>query len=169
MRILITGFFVFAVWSFFSMWLYVDILKPAARKQVVAEPVVEKPDSVADSLALLRASMPRDMLIFFDFDKAQIKEDPSSDTGITGFKNWLEKYPSSVLSITGHTDFIGTPEYNYRLGMERAEAVKNYLEKKGIPPGRMIIESKGGDHPAGPHYTSAGRAMNRRTVVTIKM
>ena len=71
MRILITGFFVFAVWSFFSMWLYVDILKPAARKQVVAEPVVEKPDSVADSLALLRASMPRDMLIFFDFDKAQ--------------------------------------------------------------------------------------------------
>ncbi|HRC90074.1 MAG TPA: OmpA family protein [Bacteroidales bacterium] len=132
MRVLITGFIAFVIWSFFSMWLYVDILKPATKRPVVISPA-ERPDMVADSLEKLRASMPEDLLIFFDFDKTEIKEDPSIDARVAELKTWLEKYPSAVLAITGHTDFIGTPEYNYKLGLERANAVRKYLEKKGIP------------------------------------
>ncbi|HCI55936.1 MAG TPA: OmpA family protein [Bacteroidales bacterium] len=168
MRVLITGFIAFVIWSFFSMWLYVDILKPATKRPVVISPA-ERPDMVADSLEKLRASMPEDLLIFFDFDKTEIKEDPSIDARVAELKTWLEKYPSAVLAITGHTDFIGTPEYNYKLGLERANAVRKYLETKGIPSEKMIVDSKGEDEPLATQITSKGRAMNRRTVVRIKM
>ncbi len=168
MRVLITGFIAFVIWSFFSMWLYVDILKPATRRPVVVSPA-ERPDMVADSLEKLHASMPKELLIFFDFDKTEIKEDPPIDARVAEFKTWLEKYPSSVLTITGHTDFIGTPEYNYKLGLERANSVRKYLEAKGLPPEKMVVDSKGEDEPLATQITSKGRAMNRRTVVKIKM
>jgi len=168
MRVLITGFIAFVIWSFFSMWLYVDILKPATKRSVVISPA-ERSDIVADSLEKLSASMPKELLIFFDFDNTEIKEDPSIDAGVAELKAWLEKYPSAMLAITGHTDFIGTPEYNYKLGLERANAVRKYLESKGIPPDKMIVDSKGEDEPVASQITSKGRAMNRRTVVTIKM
>ena len=168
MRILITGFIVLVIWSFLSMWLYVDILKPATKKQIVVQPVQETSGREADSLARLYASMPKEMTICFDFDKAKLIVDPKTENSVTEFKAWLDKYPASVITITGHTDFIGTPEYNLKLGQERAEIVKKYLEGKGIPTEKMIISSMGEDKPVADHITAAGRAKNRRTEVTIK-
>ena len=168
MRILITGFIVLLIWSFLSMWLYVDILKPATKKQVVVQPAQETLSREADSLAKLYASMPKELMICFDFDKTKLIVDPKAESGIAEFKIWLEKYPASVITITGHTDFIGTPEYNIKLGQERADIVKKYLEGKGIPSEKMITSSMGEDKPVADHITAAGRAKNRRTEVTIK-
>jgi outer membrane protein OmpA-like peptidoglycan-associated protein len=168
MRILITGFIALAIWSVLSMWLYVDILKPATRKQVVVQPAQETISREADSLAKLYASMPKDLTISFDFDKTKLIAGPEADSKISEFRSWIEKYPSSVITITGHTDFIGTPEYNLKLGQERADIVKKYLESKGIPAGKMIATSAGEDKPVADHITSEGRAKNRRTEVTIK-
>jgi OOP family OmpA-OmpF porin len=168
MRILITGFIVFVIWSFFSMWLYVDILRPAAKKPVVVQPAPESQSKEADSLMKIYASMPKDLLIFFDFDQAKFKPDPLTDSSIVKFKEWLDKHPEAVLSITGHTDFIGTPEYNQALGLERAQIIQKYLENKGIPPGKMVTVSRGEEQPIASHITSEGRAKNRRTEITIK-
>jgi len=168
MRIFITGFIVLVVWSFFSMWLYVDILKPATRKQVVIQqPLPETPNREADSLAKFYASMPH-LYLYFDFDKAKLEADPDTKGKIEELKAWMEKYPASVITVTGHTDFIGTPEYNMKLGLERAEAVKNFLEGKGIPASKMVTASMGAEQPAGGIITSYGRDLNRRTEVTIK-
>jgi outer membrane protein OmpA-like peptidoglycan-associated protein len=168
MRILITGFIALVIWSFLSMWLYVDILKPAAKKQAVVQPVQETLNREADSLAKLYASMPEELKITFEFDKSTLIVATESESRIAEFKIWLDKYPGSMITITGHTDFIGTPEYNIRLGQERAEIVKNYLAGKGIPADRMITTSMGEDQPVADHITAAGRALNRRTEVTIK-
>jgi OOP family OmpA-OmpF porin len=68
----------------------------------------------------------------------------------------------------GHTDFIGTDEYNMKLGLVRAKIVQKYLEEKGIPANKIIPGSKGEEQPIADHITSAGRAKNRRTEISIK-
>jgi outer membrane protein OmpA-like peptidoglycan-associated protein len=168
MRIFITGFFVLVAWSFLSMWLYVDILKPATRKQVVVQqPVPETQNREADSLAKLYASMPH-LYLYFDFDKAKLEADPETEGKIAELKAWMEKYPASVITVTGHTDFIGSPEYNMKLGLERAEIVKKLLSGKGIPADKMVTASMGSEQPVEGVITSYGREKNRRTEVTIK-
>ena len=168
MRILITGLVVFVIWSFFSMWLYVDILRPAAKMKPVVQPVQESQSREADSLMKIYASMPKDLLIFFEFDKSMLKTDPQTDSRVAEFKAWLEKYPMSMLTVTGNTDFIGTNEYNMKLGLERAKIVQKYLEEKGIPANKIITGSDGEEKPIADHISSAGRAKNRRTEVSIK-
>jgi outer membrane protein OmpA-like peptidoglycan-associated protein len=167
MRILITGFIVWVIWSFFSMWLYVDVLKPATKKHVVVQPVNENQKREADSLAELRASMPGDVLFYFDFDHCTVRSDPKTDSCIDEIKAWIDKNPQTMITVTGHTDFIGTPEYNVLLGMARAENVKKFLENKGIPSKNIIANSKGEREPVASQLTHEGREKNRRTVVTI--
>jgi outer membrane protein OmpA-like peptidoglycan-associated protein len=72
------------------------------------------------------------------------------------------------LEIEGHTDNIGSEEYNQRLAAMRAEAVRNYLaEKDGIPLHAMNIISFGESKPLAANTTSEGRAKNRRVVIRV--
>jgi outer membrane protein OmpA-like peptidoglycan-associated protein len=168
MRILFTGFIVLVIWSFFSMWLYVDILKPATGEKVVAEqPLPVTQNREADSLAKFYASMPH-LYLYFDFDRAKLETDPETEGKIAELKAWIEKYPASMISVTGHSDFIGTEEYNLKLGLERAEIVKKFLSEKGIPADKMVTTSLGAGQPVEGVITSYGREKNRRTEVTIK-
>ena len=168
MRIRIIGFVVFVIWSFFSVWLYVDKIKPAMNKPVAVQPNPETQTNVADSLIQLNALMPKDLMIYFEFDNTKFKPDPQTNSSITEFKTWLDKNPGSMLTITGHTDFIGTAEYNQVLGLKRAQIIQKYLESKGIVANKMITDSKGKDQPVADKITKEGRAKNRRTVITIK-
>jgi outer membrane protein OmpA-like peptidoglycan-associated protein len=168
MRILITGLIVFVIWSFFAMWLYVDILKPLTKKQPALQPVPESQIREADSLKQFYASMPKDLTIYFEFDNLKFKTDPNTDARISEFKSWLEKYPESILMVTGHTDFIGTNDYNMTLGLERANIIQKYLMEKGINANKIIASSKGEEQPVADHITKEGRAKNRRTEITIK-
>jgi outer membrane protein OmpA-like peptidoglycan-associated protein len=168
MRILITGFVTLVLWSFLSTWLYVDILKPATKKQVVVQPAPENQNREADSLAKFYASMPKELKIFFDFDKSKMIPAPGADSSIAKFREWITIHPATTLLITGHTDFIGTPDYNRKLGIERAETVKKFLVEKGLPAEKMETFSAGGEESPGSQITSSERAENRRTEVTIK-
>jgi len=168
MRILVTGFVAFVIWCFISAWLYNDKLLP------VLKPVQEMaiPDSqinAADSLMKLKALMPKDLMIYFEFNEAEFKADPQTDNSIAEFKAWLDKYPGAMLSVTGHADLVGTPEYNQDLGLKRAQIISKYLESQGISAGRIITESKGESQPVASFITTEGRAKNRRTEISIKM
>jgi outer membrane protein OmpA-like peptidoglycan-associated protein len=169
MRILITGFVVFVIWCFFSAWLYNDILRPAMKKPVPVQTFPESQTNVADSLANLYSAMPKDLMIYFEFDKTKFNTDPQTENRIVEIKNWLDKYPLSTLSVTGHTDMVGTQEYNQALGLKRAQIVQKYLEEKGISLTRITASSKGEEQPVGDYLTPEGRAMNRRTEISIKM
>jgi outer membrane protein OmpA-like peptidoglycan-associated protein len=70
--------------------------------------------------------------------------------------------------IEGHTDNVGAPLVNERVGMERAEAVKRYLyEQHQIPLHKMNVISYGEEKPIAPNNSRDGRAQNRRVVIKV--
>jgi outer membrane protein OmpA-like peptidoglycan-associated protein len=77
--------------------------------------------------------------------------------------------PKNVfLEIEGHTDATGTEQFNDRLGLERAEAVKRYLyEQHNVPLHKMNVISYGESKPVAPNDDRDGRAKNRRVVIKV--
>jgi outer membrane protein OmpA-like peptidoglycan-associated protein len=169
MRILVTGFIVFVIWCVFSAWIYNDHALPALRKPVAVVTVPDESARAADSLAKLMAMMPKSLTIYFEFNDAKLKADPQYETSIAEFKAWLDKYPTHKLSVFGHTDLVGTPEYNGELGLKRALVVGKYIEGLGISPEKIVTGTAGEAKPAAGYITEEERAKNRRTEVTIKL
>jgi peptidoglycan-associated lipoprotein len=81
----------------------------------------------------------------------------------------LKSEPKNIfIEIEGHTDNVGSPLINEKVGMERAEAVKRYLyEQHQVPLHKMNVISYGEDKPVAPNNKRDGRAQNRRVVVTV--
>jgi OmpA-OmpF porin, OOP family len=81
--------------------------------------------------------------------------------------NLLVQAESSKLTIVGHTDNVGNPDANLGLSKSRAQAVVEYLKNKGIPASRFqLVDGKGQSEPLGDNSTPAGKAANRRVVIT---
>jgi OmpA-OmpF porin, OOP family len=104
--------------------------------------------------------------INFDVGRASIR--PEGKDVLEQIYNLLVQAEDSKLELVGHTDNVGTQDGNYSLSMARAEAVKSYLMQKGIPATRFQkIDGKGQDDPVADNSTSAGKAQNRRVVISI--
>ncbi len=87
---------------------------------------------------------------------------------LTDFANKLKSDNKNVyLEIQGYTDATGSPEANYRLGGDRAEAVRRYLSQQGVALNRMSTISYGQDNPVASNHNRSGRAQNRRVVVVV--
>ena len=67
-----------------------------------------------------------------------------------------------IIEVQGHTDNVGKPEMNLKLSQQRADAVKKYLEKKGVEASRMTAVGYGQEVPIADNKTKAGRQKNRR-------
>ena len=104
--------------------------------------------------------------VHFAFDKATIRK--SDEKELRKAIAFIKKYPGYKVKLEGHTDSVGTEEYNLRLSDRRAEAVKNYLIKAGAV-GKESITSVGYGEtkPVASNKTKAGRAKNRRTEILI--
>ncbi|MGK0363183.1 MAG: OOP family OmpA-OmpF porin [Saprospiraceae bacterium] len=82
--------------------------------------------------------------------------------------NLLVQAEDAKLELIGHTDNVGNRDSNYALSQSRAEAIKTYLMQRGIPAIRFQkVEGKGQDQPVADNNTAAGKAKNRRVVVTL--
>ena len=103
--------------------------------------------------------------IFFDFNSYTLK--PQSYPELKKLVYFLKDNPTIIIEIAGHTDSIGTHEYNMKLSQNRALAVKNYLVKHGINPGRLIAKGYGDTKPVAPNTTEKGRKLNRRVEIKI--
>lgn len=99
--------------------------------------------------------------IFFDFDKASIRRE--SRVELNRLLKLLKDYPTMYIEISGHTDNVGTSEYNKKLSTERAKSVVQYLVDNGIPRNRMEYVGYGFDKPISDNDTPYGRQQNRRT------
>lgn len=100
----------------------------------------------------------------FDFDSAELK--PDMKTALDGVIDKLKSTPSSEkLVIVGHTDSIGSEEYNEGLSMRRAQAVADYLSAGGIDSGSMDVTGLGEAFPVADNGTDAGRSQNRRVEI----
>lgn len=79
----------------------------------------------------------------------------------------LRSHPNSVVRVVGHTDNIGSAEYNYGLSTQRALSVSRILIANGLPSGRLTYSGQGFNQPIASNATAAGRAMNRRVEILI--
>jgi outer membrane protein OmpA-like peptidoglycan-associated protein len=91
----------------------------------------------------------------------------SSFTFLDDIADYMKQNPSFSLSIVGHTDNTGSDEYNQKLSEDRAEAVKNYLVKKGVGEISISAEGKGESEPIADNNTPEGREKNRRVVFSV--
>jgi OmpA-OmpF porin, OOP family len=79
----------------------------------------------------------------------------------------MKEDKSYKLKITGHTDNVGTLEHNMKLSKDRAQAVEDYLESKGLDPDRFIVIGFGPTRPVASNDTPEGKAKNRRVEFTV--
>lgn len=102
---------------------------------------------------------------FFDFDKSILK--PEAKVKLDDMASKLKGVNLEVIVAVGHTDSVGTDEYNQKLSIRRADAVKAYIISRGIDAKRVFSEGKGEKQPVADNKSSAGRAKNRRVEIEV--
>ena len=101
----------------------------------------------------------------FAFNKTDLTE--NSKGILDNAARILRANPAVTVEIAGHTDNVGTPEYNIRLSQGRAASVVNYLASQGVAVNRMKPKGYGLTQPKTTNDTAEGRAINRRTELRI--
>jgi outer membrane protein OmpA-like peptidoglycan-associated protein len=175
MKILLIGFLAFSAWSSFSTYIYVCKIKGLCKELTTTTIQANNNNaSFADDATLNESkvdnqkTIPANKVIYFAFDKSDFNSNASTDKYFTESKAYLDQNSQARLSITGHTDSVGSNKYNVGLGFRRAQSLQQYFEGKGIDSNKITIESMGESAPADINSTTAGRANNRRTELTIK-
>ncbi len=102
----------------------------------------------------------------FDSDSAEIK--PGFDPSLNKIADVLVRYGKTHLTIVGHTDSVGSQEYNQALSQRRAGAVTNYLQDKGVIGQRLQYVGHGELEPRASNATEQGRRLNRRVEILIE-
>lgn len=103
--------------------------------------------------------------IYFEHDRADFL--PYALVQLDQLLTFVKKYPSMKIEIIGHTDLVGSPEYNLGLSMRRSEAVKSWLISKGVQQSRLTTSGKGSSMPIADNNTSQGRSYNRRVEIRV--
>jgi len=103
--------------------------------------------------------------IIFDQGSTDLK--PNAQADIKNLAAALQANPQTNIAIIGHTDSLGTSEYNMDLSVKRAQAVKSALVSDGINDTRLTTIGKGSAEPDADNKTAEGRAKNRRVVIII--
>ena len=102
---------------------------------------------------------------FFDFDKAVLK--PEGKAKLDDLVGKIKAINLEVIIAVGHTDAVGSDDYNQKLSMRRSQAVKAYLVSKGVDKTRIYTEGKGEKQPVADNKTKEGRAKNRRVEIEV--
>jgi outer membrane protein OmpA-like peptidoglycan-associated protein len=103
--------------------------------------------------------------VLFDFDKAELKPEARRQLGVVLQAH--REQPSLQVHIVGHTDSVGSDEYNMKLSERRANAVATYLVQQAVPRQNIRTEWKGEREPVASNATATGRAQNRRVEITL--
>lgn len=139
------------------------------RGRVEPPPATDTADADADAqrraeeearLARERAYGSIQDMIFFDFDRSDLREDARQTLQMKA--EALRQFPDIRIRIEGHADERGTVEYNLALGERRADAARAYLVDLGIDPDRMTTISYGEERPQVEGQNEAAWSQNRR-------
>jgi outer membrane protein OmpA-like peptidoglycan-associated protein len=123
--------------------------------------VAEEPVKPAPQVELKNDHLELRGAVYFDTSKAVLQA--RSFALLNEVAAVLKAHPDvKKVSIEGHTDAQGDAAFNQRLSLERAKAVKTYLEQHGVEAGRLQTKGFGQSKPIAPHNTPEGREKNRR-------
>jgi len=103
--------------------------------------------------------------VLFDFNKYTLK--PGAREKMAKVSGILLAYPGLKIQVEGHTDSVGSEEYNQRLSEQRADAVRDYLTEQGVSGGSVTAVGFGKLQPVASNDTAAGRQQNRRVELVV--
>ena len=103
--------------------------------------------------------------VTFDFGKYDLK--PQFYPALNNVARTLAEYNQTIVEVTGHTDSVGSADFNQRLSEQRANSVGNYLIGQGLVRERFEIIGMGKNYPIADNNTDAGRALNRRVEIRV--
>jgi outer membrane protein OmpA-like peptidoglycan-associated protein len=104
--------------------------------------------------------------ILFDFDKATLRRDV--EFNLVKIATILNQFPEMKVAVEGHTDAVGSDEYNLGLSKRRAQAVLEFLSGQGVKGERLSSEGYGETRPVADNDTDEGRQKNRRVDLVIQ-
>lgn len=146
-------------------YYYVDMVSvvleepPGQKKELVA---------IADGKETKNIELDKSYVfknVLFQFDKSVLLESSKKELGkVVGH---LEANAMLRIAINGHTDNVGTADYNKELSQKRAAAVAEYLLQSGINKDRIVWEGHGGEKPIATNNSEKGRRLNRRVEFVI--
>lgn len=134
-----------------------------------ADPIVLQEKAVQGSFAPVRAAMPAPpvhFLLYFKLDTAELL--PESQLLLPEIAKVIRQRNPAQLSVVGHTDTVGSVEYNYRLGLRRAAAVTEQLAAQGVAPASVETSSRGKADPQVKTPDQSLEPRNRRAEVTVR-
>jgi peptidoglycan-associated lipoprotein len=135
----------------------------SATNQTVQVERVDPAVTAAEQMRQKMEALRRENTVYFDFDKATIR--PEFAEVLQAHGEFLRANPSVRVTVEGHTDERGTPEYNIALGERRALSVVQYLQNLGVSAGQLSTVSYGEEKPAVRETNEAAYAKNRRAVL----
>jgi OOP family OmpA-OmpF porin len=136
-----------------------------APEPVVVPPPPPPPPVVTPPPAPRKVTFSADSL--FAFDKADVK--PAGKQALDKFAAELRGVDFAVITVTGHTDRIGTHAYNMALSTRRAEAVKKYLvESAGIPAGKIAARGTDGSDPVTKPGDCKGKKATKKLIACLQ-
>jgi outer membrane protein OmpA-like peptidoglycan-associated protein len=103
--------------------------------------------------------------IYFEHDRYDFM--PQGFVQLNQLLAFLQKYPNMHIEIIGHTDSVGTDDYNQQLSIRRSQAVLNWLVHKGIDRNRLLSSGYGCSQPVNSNLTTKGRSENRRVEIKV--
>lgn len=136
-----------------------DIPRPPKRDPIIEEQAKKNEKLYNQSEARMAKTLQLPA-ITYEFDS--IRPPDYAYPFLDKVANVMKSHPSLHLVLEGHTDILGSKEYNYWLGASRAAAMKAYLVSRGVNAERIRIHSHGKDRPLTLDNSSEGRRTNRR-------
>lgn len=103
--------------------------------------------------------------ILFAFNSSDVAD--AAQTNLNALAESLQQYPNTDVLVIGHTDSVGSDEYNQGLSERRAESAAAYLLRQGIPADRIQTLGMGETEPVADNDSELGRQQNRRVEVAI--
>lgn len=136
--------------------------REAARRAAACEMPAASNGDVQSILAPINAS------VYFDFNTTNPTVDNKTNIALRALSRLMADNKGVKVTVTGHTDNVGSAEGNQALGLRRAEAVKNLMVNMGAPAANISTDSKGQTQPAASNDTDEGRRQNRRAVISVR-
>ena len=153
-----------------ATYYYIDDVILEKAEIIDRQPVIvpEKEKELKDTFNIKEISIDTGIVlknVIFDFNKYDLL--PESYNEINKLYYLMITNPSIRIKLEGHTDNIGSYDFNLRLSLKRVESVANYLIKNGIGPDRIELVGYSYSYPLAPNDTEEGRKINRRVAFTI--
>ncbi len=135
-----------------NSYYYIDLVDVSEFTEEIA---LEKP-----SEEKLETNKVYTLPVSFKFDSAEIT--PEAEAKLAEIISYLTSHPETKLKLSGHTDNVGSDDYNQKISLKRVQSVANYLVAKNVEASRIETFGFGKSQPVDDNGTEVGRARNRR-------